>query len=190
MRSPDLSKSAIALLKLVNGIIIDRIPCRSKPLILNNGTDTSEDTPEVVEQDIIDQTIEVGSGCDWTGSGVEPQWHNPKSIKAYDHIDRHHGPKLKPLNFRGRAASKNQPQGQWLNDRDWVKAEQVTPKYPGCYIINFKRSIGKVHYPDGTIIENVTHAFIKRKPDGTFKSAYPVLNDATLSSLDRSDEDE
>ena len=34
---------------------------------MNNGRDTSEDTPEVIEQDIIEQTIEVGSGCGWTG---------------------------------------------------------------------------------------------------------------------------
>ena len=52
VRSPLMSKSAIALLKLVNGIIINQIPFRSKPIILNNGTDTSEDTPEVIEQDI------------------------------------------------------------------------------------------------------------------------------------------
>jgi hypothetical protein len=45
-----MSKSAIALLKLVNGIIINQIPFRSQPIILNNGTDTSEHTPEVSAQ--------------------------------------------------------------------------------------------------------------------------------------------
>ncbi|WP_449417574.1 hypothetical protein [Phormidium nigroviride] len=157
---------------------------------LNDGRDSSEETPEVIEQDLTDQSIQVGSGCDWTGSGVEPQWNNPKSTKAYDHIERHHGPKLKPRHFQGRAASKNQPQGQWLNSQDWVKAEQAIPKYPGRYIINFKRPIGKVHYLDGKIIENVTHAFIRRNLDGTFKCAYPILNDTTLSSLERSDQNE
>lgn len=157
---------------------------------VNNGRDTSEDNPEVIEKDIVDQTSEVGSGCEWIGSGVEPQWDNPKSTKVYDHIERHHGPKLKPSDFQGRAASKNQPQGQWLNSQDWVKAEQVTPKYPGSYIINFKRPIGKVHYPDGKIIEDVTHAFIIRKPDGTLKCGYPILNNTTLYSLERSDQNE
>jgi len=163
------------------------------PDVNNRSEDTSEDNPEVIEfriEDQVDQTIEVGSGCKWTGSGVEPKWNNPKSIKAYDHIERHHGPKLKPYQCQGRAASTNQPQGQWLNSQDWVKAEQVTPKYPGSYIINFKRPIGKVHYPDGKIIEDVTHTFIIRKPDGTFRCAYPILNNTTLSSLERSDQNE
>ena len=51
---------------------------------------------EIIEQDIIDSSVEVGSGCEWTGKGAEPQWNNAKSTKAYDHIARHHGPKLKP----------------------------------------------------------------------------------------------
>ena len=54
---------------------------------------------EIVESDIIDSTIRVGSGCQWRGRGKEPQWDNPKSTKAYDHIIRHHGTKLKPINF-------------------------------------------------------------------------------------------
>jgi hypothetical protein len=157
---------------------------------LKGGRDTSDEIPEVIEQDIIDPTIQVGSGYEWKGSGVEPQWDNPKSTKAYDHIARHHGPKRKPHHFQGRAASKNTPQGQWLNAKDWVKAEQITPKYPGCYIVNFKRPIGRVYYADGTIVENVSYAFIRRNPDGTLKSAYPILNETTLSSLNRSDENE
>ena len=162
------------------------------PDVNNRSEDTSEDNPEVIEfriEDQVDQTIEVGSGCEWRGSGVEPQWNNPKS-KAYDHIEGHHGPKLKPHQCQGRGASTNQPQGQWLNSQDWVKAEQVTPKYPGRYIINFKRPIGKVHYPDGKIIEDVTHALIIRKPDGTLKCGYPILNNTTLSSLERSEQNE
>lgn len=163
------------------------------PAVNNRSEDTSEETPEVIEcriEDQVDQTIEVGSGCKWTGSEPEPQWDNPKSTKVYDHIERHHGPQLKPRNCQGRAASTNQSQGQWLNSQDWVKAEQVTPKYPGRYIINFKRPIGKVHYPDGKIIEDVTYAFIIRKPDGTLKCGYPILNNTTLYSLERSDQNE
>ncbi len=97
---------------------------------------------EVVQQDIIDPTIEAGSGCEWRGSGAEPQWDNPKSMKAYDHIARRHGPKLKTYQFRGRMAKTNNPQGQWLNVQDWVQAEKVIPKYPGRYIIDFKRPVG------------------------------------------------
>ncbi|GAB4199318.1 MAG: hypothetical protein Fur006_49890 [Coleofasciculaceae cyanobacterium] len=140
---------------------------------------------EIVEQDRIDPSIEAGSGCEWKGSGAEPQWTNPKSTKAYDHIERHHGSKLKPARLRGRAARTNNNQGQWLNQQDWVKAEQLTPKHPGRYIIDFQRPIGRVYHSDGTITENVTLAFIKRKPDGTLKSGYPVVDSFSLSSLDR-----
>jgi len=130
---------------------------------------------EIIEQDIINSSVEVGSGCEWTGKGVEPQWNNPKSTKAYDHIARHHGPKLKPHELMGRATSSNKDQGQWLDSEDWIIAEQLIPKYSGKYIIDFQRPIGIVYHPDGTITENVTCAKIKRNPNGTLKYGYPVL---------------
>ncbi|MBD2207375.1 hypothetical protein H6G33_15410 [Calothrix sp. FACHB-1219] len=135
---------------------------------------------EVIQQEITSSNIKVGSGCTWTGSGAEPQWNNSKSTKAYDHIERHHGPKLTPEQLRGRVASKNKYQGQWLNTDDWVNAEQATPKYPGRYVIDFKRPIGRVYHPDGTITENVTRAFVQRNKDGTLNSAYPVLDSFVL----------
>jgi hypothetical protein len=145
----------------------------------------SAEVVEVVEQDIIDTSLEVGSGCEWRGSGAEPQWDNPKSTKAYDHIARHHGPKLKADNLRGRAAGTKTDQGQWFNELDWVKAEKGVPKYPGEYIIDFKRPIGRVYHPDGTITENVSRAFIQRNPDGALNSGYPILDNLTLVSLKR-----
>lgn len=77
---------------------------------------------EIVEAEIFDSTVEVGSGCVWRGNGKEPQWNNPKSTKAYDYIIRHHGPKLKPNNFQGRSASNSKAQGQWFSENDWVMA--------------------------------------------------------------------
>ena len=136
---------------------------------------------EIIEQDIIDSSVEVGSGCEWTGRGPEPQWNNPQSTKAYDHIARHHGPQLKPHELMGRSTSTNKDQGQWLNPHDWVNAEQLIPKYSGKYIIDFQRAIGRVYHPDGTITESVTCAKIKRKPDGTLKYGYPVVKSSTFS---------
>jgi hypothetical protein len=133
------------------------------------------ETIKIVEADIIDSTVEVGSGCIWQGSGKEPQWDNPKSTKAYDHIIRHHGSKLKVSNLYGRSASKNQDQGQWLNEQDWVIAEKLIPKYYGQYIIKFNRPIGRVYHPDGGITENVCYVQIGRNADGTIKYAYPVV---------------
>lgn len=135
---------------------------------------------EIVESDITDNTIKVGSGCQWRGTGKEPQWHNLKCTKVYDHILRHHGSRLKLSEIKGRIASSNQDQGQWLNDNDIILSEKVTPKYSGRYIIDFNRPIGKVHHQDGTITENVTRINIKRKPDGTLRYAYPVTKSYTL----------
>jgi len=136
---------------------------------------------EIIEQDIIDSSVEVGSGCEWRGRGTEPQWNNPKSMKAYDHIARHHGPQLKPHELMGRSTSTNKDQGQWLNPHDWVNAEQWIPKYSGKYIIDFQRAIGRVYHSDGTITESVTCAKIERKPDGTLKYGYPVVKSSTFS---------
>ena len=141
---------------------------------------------EIVEQDIIDSSVEVGSGCEWTGKGTEPQWNNPKSTKAYDHIARHHGPKLKPNELMGRAASTNDDQGQWLDAEDWIVAEQLVPKYRGEYIIDFHRPIGRVYHPDLRITQNVTRAFIKRKIDGTLNCGYLIVDGIILRKLNRS----
>lgn len=143
-----------------------------------NEAASQENSPlaEVVQQEITNPNIEVGSGCEWRGKGAEPQWDKPESRKAYDHIERHHGPKLRLDQLQGRAASTNNYQGQWLNAEYWVKAENIIPKHPGRYIIDFKNPIGRVYHPDGTITENVTRAFVQRKNDGTLNSSYPVLD--------------
>lgn len=141
---------------------------------------------EIVEQFIIDSSREVGSGCEWIGSGTEPQWNNSKSMKAYDHIARHHGPKLKANRLIGRAASTNDDQGQWLDTEDWIVAEQLVPKYRGEYIIDFHRPIGRVYHPDLRITQNVTRAFIQRDFDGTLNSGYPIAEGVSLRQLNRS----
>lgn len=130
---------------------------------------------EIVASNIIDNTIEVGSGCQWRGKGNEPQWNNPLSTKAYDHIIRHHGANLKPSNLQGRASSKNIDQGQWLNDQDWLQLEKLIPKYYGNYIIKFQRPVGRVYHSNGSITENVIYAVIGRNADGTIKYAYPIV---------------
>lgn len=130
---------------------------------------------EIVESDIIDDTVEVGSSCEWRGTGKEPQWDNPKSTKAYDHIIRHHGAKLKHSNLQGRASSKNQDQGQWLNDQDWLQLEKLIPKYYGNYTIKLSRPIGRVYHTDGSVTEDVIYAQIGRNSDGTIKYAYPIV---------------
>lgn len=81
-------------------------------------------------------------------------------------------------------------QGQWLDMQDWVKAEKLSPKYPGRYIIDFKRAIGRVYNLDGTITENVTRAVIERNRDGTLNFGYPVPNNFVLQTLKRNPNNE
>lgn len=131
---------------------------------------------KIVEADVLDDTVKVGSGCEWRGNGQEPQWDNARSTKAYDHILRHHGSQLNPSHLQGRMASSHRDQGQWLKNEDIILAEQVAPKYVGRYILDFKRPVGRVYHQDGTITENVTRINLKRKPDGTLRYAYPVTN--------------
>jgi hypothetical protein len=136
--------------------------------------------PVVVQQNVRNPNVRVGSDAPWTGVGPEPQWSNAKSVKAYDHIESTHGPKLKASNFQGRAASGQPQQGQWYNAEDWVAAEKMTPPHPGDYIVEFGRAVGRVYNADGTVTENVTRAFVQRRPDGTLNSAYPIDNGFTL----------
>jgi len=58
------------------------------------------------------------------------------------------------------------------------------------YIIDFKRPVGQVYYPDGSIKENVTRAVIERNFDGTLNFGYPVPDSFVLSSLNRSNQSE
>jgi hypothetical protein len=135
---------------------------------------------EVVQQEITNPHKQVGSGCEWTGKGAEPQWDNPKSQKAYDHIERHHGFKKQPHELKGRANSNQEDQGQWYDSKYWVEAEKFSPKYAGRYILDFHRPIGRVYHPDGNVTEDVKRAIVVRRNDGTLKSAYPVTNIAML----------
>ncbi len=97
-------------------------------------------------------------------------------MKAYDHIENYHGPKRKSHRFIGRAGGTNTDQGQWFDEKDWIEAEKFIPQYPGRYVIDFERSIGRVYHPDGNITENVTRAFIRRNFDGTLDAGYPVVH--------------
>ncbi|MEO7002160.1 MAG: hypothetical protein ABI068_10060 [Ktedonobacterales bacterium] len=40
-----------------------------------------------------------------------------------------------------------------MDRKAWAQAEQVAPKYPGPYILDYCRPIGRVYRPDGTVEE-------------------------------------
>ena len=138
---------------------------------------------DVVAQKGVDTSVTVGSGEPWTGTGKEPQWGNPTS-KAYGHSVKKHGPKNKPQNMQGRTESAPAGQnGQWYDNTGIVEAEKRIPKHPGKYLVDFKRSIGRVFIKGqgkDNPVENVTRAYVQRKPDGIIKTTYPVTNDFSL----------
>ena len=138
-------------------------------------------TGRIVEQEIKDPNIRVGSGETWTGKKEPPQWDNPKSQKAYGHIESTHGPKVKPDQFKGRLEKGAPEQGQWYNAEDWVLAEKLAGKNPGKYVIDFGRPIGRVYRAGSdTPVEGVTRAFVQRNPDGSLNSGYPVTDNFRL----------
>ena len=141
----------------------------------------TEPSNRVVEQKIKDPNIRAGSGEQWTGKNEPPQWDNPKSTKAYDHIESTHGPKVKPDQFKGRLETGEPEQGQWYNAEDWVKAEKLAGKSPGTYVIDFGRPVGRVYRAgSNTPVEGVTRAFVQRNPDGSLNSGYPVTDNFKL----------
>ncbi|HKE74207.1 MAG TPA: hypothetical protein VKB57_11365 [Acidimicrobiales bacterium] len=127
----------------------------------------------------VDTNVTVGSRGGWRGSGDPPQWPNPKSTKAYGHVESTHGPRLKARHFQGRIASTGNDQGQWSGPH-WVEAEGRTPQHPGRYIVEMGRAIGRVYRANAEIVEGVTRAFVQRNPDGSINSTYPVTNDFVL----------
>jgi len=126
----------------------------------------------------------VGSGEPYTGSGAPPDYSNPYSVKAYGHAPSDHGPRLKPDRFASRARSTGNAQGQWYDAQGWVYAEKVTPMHPGTYLIDFRRTIGRVYRPDGTVVQDVTRAVVVRTDNGTLRTAYPVVDSYVLANPD------
>lgn len=103
----------------------------------------------------------------------EVNWSST-SVRTFGHTFTRHGAGTKNTNdLRGRAASTEKPQGQWLDNEAAARLlrQYYTPG-AGTTSVRIPSGMGQVIMPDGTI-RQATHAVISRKPDGTFRSAYP-----------------
>jgi hypothetical protein len=128
----------------------------------------------------LEAKIESDSGSGTTrtpGEGINKpntKWGNPESTKAYGHSQNEHGVKRAPEQLKDRARGTNTPQGQFNDDKLIVEAEQRAPVEPGVYDVDMGRPVGDVYRPDGTVVEDVTHVRVVRKPDGTIRSSFPI----------------
>jgi len=43
-------------------------------------------------------------------------------------------------------------------------------------IVSFDKPIGRVYHPDGKITENVNKVLLRRNPDDTVKTSYPITD--------------
>ncbi|GAA1081968.1 hypothetical protein [Nocardiopsis composta] len=111
----------------------------------------------------------------------ELNW-DPKSGKTFGHVFSRHGAGTKNTDkLKGRAASTNKPQGQWLDDQkasDLIK-KSYNPKGPFApddQVFEIPKGMGQVIMPDGSIKE-ATHFLVVLRKDGTFKTGYPILRE-------------
>lgn len=112
-----------------------------------------------------------GQGISYAG---KIQWGNPSSRPAYGHSQSEHGRKRPAEELRDRARTTNNPQGQFYDDNTIVQAEQRAPLTPGAHDVPMGRAVGRVHMPDGTVVENVTTVRVVRRDDLRVDTSFPI----------------
>lgn len=109
------------------------------------------------------------------GVGVDAQWGNAKSGKAYGHARSEHGAQRPPQQLKDRARTKGTSQGHFADDLAIVQAEQRAPLEAGQHIVTLDRPAGRVYHPDGTVTEGVSTVLVVRNKDLTVKTSYPFI---------------
>lgn len=106
-----------------------------------------------------------------------------KRVRSNDHCNnwKHtfethgHGSK-NTRKLRGRAGSENRQQGQWLNNEiaaEWIFDNRNFINGPFTDL-PLPKGLGQVILPDGTVTP-ATHARIVPLPDGTVRTAFPIV---------------
>jgi hypothetical protein len=125
----------------------------------------------------------TSDGNPWNAIEQESGYGNPKSTRVYGHSRSRHGSQRDSQQLIDRARGKNTPQGQWHDNNDIVRAEQVSRQAgwelydstgENAIIIDMGRTIGDVYLPDGTTIQT-RWAIIVRRPNGHVKTTYPTI---------------
>ncbi|MEU4492994.1 putative T7SS-secreted protein [Streptomyces sp. NPDC023998] len=101
---------------------------------------------------------------------------NEKSRPTFGHTFSEHGAGAKNTqSLIDRARSTGNEQGQWLDNAkavDFLKAHH--DPNGGVREVPIPKGMGQVIKPDGSIVEP-THVRMVPKPDGTYKSAFPIV---------------
>lgn len=105
----------------------------------------------------------------------ELNW-NTKSRPTFGHSFSEHGAGAKNTqSLTDRARSTGNPQGQWLdNDKALDLLKSHHDPNAGVREVEIPKGMGQVVMPDGKIVE-ATHARLVPKPDGTYKTAFPIV---------------
>jgi peptidoglycan hydrolase-like protein with peptidoglycan-binding domain len=103
------------------------------------------------------------------------KWGDPTSRPAYGHSQSTHGAKRAAKKNMDRARTiVSEKQGQFYDDNFIVEAEQRAPLTPGVHDVPMGRPVGRVYHKDGTVTENVTTVRVKRRPDLTVETSFPI----------------
>ena len=106
--------------------------------------------------------------------GKDLAWGDPASEPCYGHSVKYHGKQLPIAKLREWAMKVfKKDQGQWLDNRFIVEAEQRAPLVAGSHAVEMGRSVGRVFHPDGRVTDNVTTVIVVRRPNLTVKVSYP-----------------
>ena len=108
------------------------------------------------------------------GMDSAPNW---RSKPNWGHTFNRHGAGSKKTNkLVGRAASENEPQGQWLNNdaaAEHIFEQAQSLDLTGPTYISIPDGLGQVVMPGGSIV-STTRAIVVPNGRGTVRSAYPI----------------
>ncbi len=118
-----------------------------------------------------------GLGANLGNVRITRDYPNPISGKSWGHTFTTHGSKRPVSQLLDRARSTGTPQGQWLDNElaaqtIW-KSRSSNPSGPQT--VPIPPNTGQVHLPNGTT-QPATHAVIVYRPDGSVRTAYPILS--------------
>ncbi|WP_461019825.1 RHS repeat-associated core domain-containing protein, partial [Streptomyces daliensis] len=101
---------------------------------------------------------------------------NEKSRPTFGHTFSEHGAGTKNTqSLIDRARSTGNEQGQWLDNSKAVEfLKEHHDPHGGVREVPIPEGMGQVIKPDGEIV-NPTHVRMVPKPDGTYKTAFPIV---------------
>ncbi|MGB3401139.1 MAG: polymorphic toxin-type HINT domain-containing protein [Microcoleaceae cyanobacterium] len=147
---------------------IDRIEEREGDFEVYNFEVEEFHTYFVSDLEILVHNADCGDNLNWSH----------KSVPTFGHTFKVHGAGSKNTKkLTGRAASKGQSQGQWMNNQEAADLlKSVSENISEPTIIDIPDGLGQVIKPDGSIVPT-NKALIVPKPNGGYRTGYPILGE-------------